>query len=306
MTKWDIFMKATRFQVAPVMVLPVVIGAVGAVTWEQTFSIGWFLLTLLGAVSLHLFSNMVNDLWDYRSGADKVQAVTQDTLRTHSGLLTGELVPEKQFARWTWGMLLLTVVCGALLAVMRGPMVWVYGILGALIAYFYVAPPLRLAYRGKGFSEVSILVSFGILPVLGSYYVQTGTYDMKALLVSLPIGLLTTLILFNHHFLHWQADEEAGKRTLVVVLGEERALAFSRFILILAILSLLTAVWMEAFPIYVLLALVFVYPIWAIYRKLGAQNPAHAYGPLMGASLKLTLRSGLVMIAALLIQRFIG
>ncbi|WP_442602993.1 prenyltransferase [Paenibacillus sp. KN14-4R] len=306
MTKWALFVKATRFQVIPVMVLPVLIGAVGAVAWNKTFSVGWFLLTLLGACSLHLFSNMVNDLWDYRNGVDKVQAVTEDTLRTHSGLLTGNLVPEKKFATWTWSMLLLTVVCGVILAVSRGPMVWVYGILGALIAYFYVAPPIRFGYRGKGYSEIAILIAFGVLPVLGSYYVQTGTYDIKALLASLPIGLLTTLILFNHHFLHWQADKESGKRTLVVVWGEKRALIFSRFILILAAISLGVAVWFKAFPLYALLTLIVFYPIWAIYRKLGTHNPSHAYGPLMVASLKLTLRSGMIMIVCLLIQRLIG
>ncbi|KHF33458.1 1,4-dihydroxy-2-naphthoate octaprenyltransferase [Paenibacillus sp. P1XP2] len=168
-----------------------------------------------------------------------------------------------------------------------------------------MAPPLKFGYRGKGYSEIAILLSFGVLPVMGAYYVQTSHLDLRALLLSLPIGLLTTLILFNHHFLHWQADRQAGKRTLVVVWGEKRALAFSRFLLFLAAVMLVISVIAGALPVYGLLALPAMLPLYQVYGRLKPQNSSHAYLPLMGASVKSAQLSGLIMIVCLVIQGLI-
>ncbi len=68
------------------------------------------------------------------------------------------------------------------------------------LAFFYVAPPLLLAYIGRGLGELDILISFGILPLLGSYYIQTGHVTLNAVLASLPVGLYTTAVLYFHHF----------------------------------------------------------------------------------------------------------
>gem|GEM_PF-7078805 len=70
MNKWTLFTKATRFWSFSVMLIPIVLGTVGAYVWEGTFHPVLFILTLIGAISAHLFSNMVNDLWDFRNGTD--------------------------------------------------------------------------------------------------------------------------------------------------------------------------------------------------------------------------------------------
>src|SRR2546423_12681148 len=113
----------------------------------------------------------------------------------------------------------LALLCGILLTIFR-PWAIAFGVAGFLLAFFYVAPPLRLAYIGRGLGEVDILISFGVLPLVGSYYVQTGTVTLTALLASLPIGLYTMAVLYFHHFLHWRARAGVGKNTPVFSLGE--------------------------------------------------------------------------------------
>ncbi|MBJ9991554.1 prenyltransferase [Paenibacillus favisporus] len=299
------FMKASRFGVVPVMLIPVALGALGAFVWNGVFNVWLFLITLVGAAAAHLFSNMVNDLWDYKSGTDTAAKEAVDAVSTNSGFLTGGVWSIRKFAAVTWALFGVAAACGIILAVFSGPWAFIFGALGGLIAYFYVAPPLKFGYRGKGYSEVAILLSFGVLPVMGAYYVQTSHLDLRALLLSLPIGLLTTLILFNHHFLHWQADRQAGKRTLVVVWGEQRALGFSRFLLFLSALMLVVSVIAGALPVYGLLALPGMIPLYQVYGKLKSHNNSHAYIPLMGASVKSTQRSGIIMIICLLIQGLI-
>lgn len=302
MNKWTLFRKASRFQVIPVMLIPVFLGALGAFVWKGEFHPILFMVTLIGAGAAHLFSNMINDLWDYRSGADTAAKNTPEVISTNSGFLAGGIMSEKAFARLTWSLLGFAVLCGVVLSLYSGWPVIVFGGLGGLIAYFYVAPPIQFGYRGKGLSELAILLSFGVLPIMGSYYVQTGDLSLRSALLSMPIGLLTTLVLFNHHFLHWQADKQAGKHTLVVVWGEKRALRFSKTLLALAYAFLVLCIFMGILPAYAIVALLTAIPLYRVYGRLKEHNAPAAYLPLMGASLQASIRCGLVMMAALLIQ----
>lgn len=301
-SQWTKFKKASRFKVIPVMLVPVFLGALGAFVWKGVFHPGLFIITLIGAGAAHLFSNMVNDLWDYRSGADDAANRTPEVISTNSGFLSNGTMSEKTFATITWSLLGLAVLCGIVLSILSGWPILVFSALGGLIAYFYVAPPIQFGYRGKGLSELAILLSFGVMPIMGSYYVQTGDLSLRSVLLSLPIGLLTTLLLFNHHFLHWQADKQAGKNTLVVVWGEKRALAFSKMLLYLAYAFLVLCVAVRILPLYSLVGLLTAVPLYQVYGRLKEHNPSKAYLPLMGASQKASVRCGLIMIVTLLIQ----
>lgn len=302
MGRWRFFLKASRFQVIPVMIVPVLLGSIGAYAWHGVFHPILFVIALVGAGSAHLFSNMINDLWDYRNGTDIAAKETATAISTNSGFLAAGTIRESTFASITWALFAAAAVCGAALSLLSGWPVLPIALLGGLIAYFYVAPPIKFGYRGKGLSEIGILLSFGVLPVMGSYYVQMSSFDTRAFLVSLPVGLMTTLILFNHHFLHWQADQAAGKKTLVVVWGESRALSFSKFLMALAYASVIACVLFGALPVYSLIALITAVPLLQAYRKLGNSNPSIAYLPLMKASLQASMRIGMIIIAALWIK----
>ncbi|AIQ21020.1 ubiquinone biosynthesis protein UbiA [Paenibacillus sp. FSL H7-0357] len=304
MNKWIFFKKATRFGTIPVMLIPVVLGTVGAYVWGGEFHPFLFVITIIGAISAHLFSNMVNDLWDFRNGTDMEAKNTPGMISTNSGFLSGGLLSEAVFAVLTWSLLAVAVFCGAVLSIYSGWEILWFVAVGALIAYFYVAPPLRFGYRGKGYSEFAIFVAFGIMPVLGSYFVQTGEFSLKPVLLSVPVGLLTTLLLFNHHFLHWKADEQAGKRTLVVVWGERKSLIFSCVLLYTSYASLIVCVGFGVLPVYALLALLTAVAPVHVYRGLQPQNASPAYLPLMGASQQASVRCGTIMAVALLIQGF--
>ncbi|MGO4374738.1 prenyltransferase, partial [Paenibacillus sp. MCAF20] len=65
------FLKASRIRVIPVMLIPIVMGSLAAYVWDGVFDVWLFLLTLIGAACAHLFSNMINDLWDYYNGTDE-------------------------------------------------------------------------------------------------------------------------------------------------------------------------------------------------------------------------------------------
>jgi 1,4-dihydroxy-2-naphthoate octaprenyltransferase len=115
---------------------------------------------------------------------------------------------------------------------------WV-GLAGAALAFFYHAPPLALSYRGLG--ELAVALSYGPIIAAGTYLVQRHTIDSGVLIASAPVGLAIMAFLWINEFPDARADEAAGKRTLVVRLGRERAARWFGAILAVAYIALALA-----------------------------------------------------------------
>ena len=169
MNRVQLFGEVTRARTLPVMVVPVVLGAVLA--WQQgsPFLWGLFALTFVGALAAHLGANLVNDIFDFGQGADQAaQALMPGgtTMTTGSPLLLNGQLSLKTYRWLAVSCFILALLCGVILSLFR-PWVLLFAILGFLLAFFYVAPPLRLAYIGRGLGEVDIFFSFGFLPQIG-------------------------------------------------------------------------------------------------------------------------------------------
>src|SRR6202022_2965019 len=269
MSKLQLFLRTTRARTLPVMIFPVVIGAVLA--WQQgsTFQWGLFALALIGALAAHLGANVVNDVFDFGAGADQAArdiAPQGETVVTGSQFLLNSQLSIKTYRLLAVGCFAAALLCGIILSFFR-PFALVFGALCFLLAFFYVAPPLRLAYVGRGLGELDILISFGILPLVGAYYVQTGKVTLSALLASLPIGLYTTAVLYFHHFLHWRADKIVGKITPVVALGEMGARIVGAILLFLIALTVFIDALLSVFPWYTVIAAFTIIPVLLALRQ---------------------------------------
>ncbi|MGH8500646.1 MAG: prenyltransferase, partial [Methylococcales bacterium] len=117
-----------------------------------------------------------------------------------------------------------------------GTGVLVFGIAGALAGFFYTAPPVRLAAR-HGLGELAIAVTFGPLITGGIFYVITGEYSWMALLVGLPVGLLTANILLINEVPDAESDASTGKNHLVVTFGKEKSILIYSLIVAAAVAS---------------------------------------------------------------------
>jgi 1,4-dihydroxy-2-naphthoate octaprenyltransferase len=169
-----------------------------------------------------------------------------------------------------------------------------------LLALCYVAPPLRLAYIGRGLGEIDIFLSFGLLPLAGAFYVQAGNVTFPALLVSLPVGLYTVAVLYFHHFLHWRGDQRAGKITPVVALGEARARVVGALILGTIALTMLTLALTQVLPWYSAAAVLTVLPVLLALRR--TNGDLHHYLRLMASNMRSNLLASLIISAALLLR----
>jgi 1,4-dihydroxy-2-naphthoate octaprenyltransferase len=179
-------------------------------------------LCALGVVALQAGVNLANDYFDDASGLDADPDFSSMPFPLGSRVIQSGALSRRGVLVFSAACFGAGAACGlALDAVHPGNVVLGLGAAGALLGWFYTAPPLRLAYRGVG--EPVTFALFGPLAVLGTTYVLTGGVDAAAALLSVVVGLLVMTILYVHHFPQHEADRRHAKRTPVVRLGPARA-----------------------------------------------------------------------------------
>jgi len=129
----------------------------------------------------------------------------------------------------------------------------ILGLLGAVISWFYTAPPVRLVHRGLG--EIAVFLGFGPIMTLGAYYVQAKSWSWEALYASVPVGLLVAMILYVNEIPDRAGDGAAGKRTLPVRLRREIVIQGFVFTAVLAFALILLGVLIGVLPVPCILAL---------------------------------------------------
>ena len=146
------------------------------------------------------------------------------TPRTASGpvrVTAGGLVPPRQVLVATYVSFGLAVLCGVYLVWLAGPILLAIGAASILAGVLYTGGPRPYGYEGLG--EVFVFAFFGIVAVTGSYYVQAEQVTWEAFVLAVPVGLLASAILVVNNVRDLESDRRAGKRTLAVRLGRERA-----------------------------------------------------------------------------------
>ena len=164
--------------------------------------------------------NAVNDLYDFRSGADS--AVLPDERSPFSGgkrtLVDGVLTEDDLV--WIAGVAFaLAGFVGIEVARHSDVRLLLLGGIAAAISILYVMPPVKLAYRGLGELAVALIYGPGIL--LGAVLVQGAGLTREMFAASCTLGLLIALVLLVNEIPDARADASASKRTLVVRLGRE-------------------------------------------------------------------------------------
>lgn len=187
-----------------------------ALAWyDDSFQFLPALACLLIALLLQIGSNVANDVFDFERGADTAERLGPVRV-TQAGFLTPTQVKR--------GMVVifgLAVMLGLYLASLRGWTVIWLGVAAILSAVAYTGGPFPLGYHGLG--DVFVFLFFGLAAVAGTYFVQVGSVSAAAWWMAVPIGFIVTAILVVNNLRDLESDRKAGKRTLVVLVGERGA-----------------------------------------------------------------------------------
>lgn len=234
--------RLSRAQFLPVILSPILVGSVIAWWTERTFNFLTFALVVLGCVTAHLGANAIDDTYDYASGVD---VVSNNMFPPDFGgwkVLPRGLMTFGEAKLIAYFFFSVAIVVGLYLTIVTGPLVLLLGAIGIFFAYFHVAPPLKLGYRGLGLSEIGTFLSFGVLPVLGSFYVQSSHLSALSIIAGIPLGLLTTCVLINHDQIFYDAYLKAGKKSLTVTVGRKPAIIAALILTLLSYATVLVAV----------------------------------------------------------------
>jgi 1,4-dihydroxy-2-naphthoate octaprenyltransferase len=209
-----LWLVAARPRTLPAAIAPVLVGTALAGS-EDEFRPLAFAAALVGSIFIQVGTNLSNDYSDARRGAD-----TEDRLGPVR-VTAGGLMPPRTVLVGTYVAFGIAVAAGAYLAAVAGWELLVVGAFSIAAGVLYTGGPRPYGYEGLG--EVFVFLFFGVVAVVGSYYVQTEELRWEAFALSVPVGLLAAAILVVNNVRDIDTDRRAGKRTLAVKLGRERA-----------------------------------------------------------------------------------
>ena len=255
----------TRVGFASASLFPVfAIGCYYAGIGDNLFSLLSLVLTTFGILFFHLFSNLYNDYFDVTHGTDEANteyfnAGMDSTILQGAQLSGGSRAVELGLItlKGTRSLANIMFILGLLTAAgilytsylntgstSNAYYAAIIALIGVLVGYFYTAKPVRLSSR-YGLGELSIFLSFGPLLTLGTGFAianetiqlfSTEFYNL--ILLGVPIGLLTTNILFINQYPDYSSDKKVGKNHLVVLFGKKTSRWIYGLNLILALGSL--------------------------------------------------------------------
>jgi 1,4-dihydroxy-2-naphthoate polyprenyltransferase len=203
-------MLAIRVPTLSAAVVPVLVGTALAVRFGHAHPLT-FLVILCAALLIQIGTNLTNDLFDFQKGADTGERLGPVRV-VQAGLLT-----QKQVAAASALSFGVAIALGLYLALIGGWPIVIIGLAAVASGIAYTGGPWPLGYHGLG--DLFVFVFFGVVAVLGTFYLQSGGINGAAMMASLPVAMLVTAILVVNNLRDVATDRRAGKRTLAVRLG---------------------------------------------------------------------------------------
>ena len=263
------WIKAARLRTLPLALSGILMGSALA-AFYGTFDLTVFIFAILTATLIQVFSNFANDYGDFQKGTDNHQRL--GPTRTMQG---GEItVIEMKKGMIAVGGL--SLVLGIILVYIgtrhHSPVAFFVfiglGILALLAAYFYTAGKKSYGYIGLG--DLSVFLFFGLLPVIGVFYLHAGFINTQILLPAVSMGLFSTGVLNLNNMRDIENDKQSGKITLAVKMGNTGSFIYHSLLILggwltslIFILKVQKSLWQWTF---LLVLPVFVLDLVKIYR----------------------------------------
>lgn len=204
------WLAATRYWSFPVSTMPVIVtvaylSSYNFIQWNLRAAI-CAVLAFVGMLILHAAGNLLSDYFDYKKGVDNEKAFSVPNLVFH------KFEPGEYFVAGSI-LTLAGASVGTVIASMCGWELLFIGVAGTVLMLSY---PL-LKFNALG--DLDIFLNFSILPILGTSFAMTGEFVRQALVLALPLGIITVSVLHANNTRDMVSDSEAGIKTFAMLLG---------------------------------------------------------------------------------------
>lgn len=267
------WIQAARLRTLPLSVSGIIVGSFYAMH-QGLFDWRIFSLAIVTTLGLQILSNFANDYGDGVKGTDNETRIGPERA-IQSGVIS-----IKQMKN---GIILTSVltflVAVLLIYISFGKENFLYTLLFLVLGITSIAAALKYtignsAYGYRGLGDVFVFLFFGLLSVLGSYFLYAKQLDWVLMLPACAVGLLSAGVLNLNNMRDELSDRASNKNTLVVKIGGKKAKAYHFVIVILAMLSLSVFAWLKDFrPVQYLFLIGFITVLLHLKRISNYQNP---------------------------------
>ena len=199
---------AIRPKTLSLSLVPVLVGC--ALAWHEKRALFWFpaLVAALVAMLIQIGTNLHNDVKDHERGADTPERLGPPRA-TASGWLTPAQV-NRAVARCFGG----AVCLGVYLVWHGGWPILLAGLFSVLAGLSYTGGPRPIAYSASG--ELFVWLFFGVVAVMGSFYLQTFRFTWAAFIAGNMLGFPAAAVIVVNNTRDRDSDRKIGKKTLAV------------------------------------------------------------------------------------------
>jgi len=228
------YLQAARLRTLPLSISGIIVGGFLAAS-QGFFSSLICVLALFTTIGFQVLSNFANDYGDGIKGTD-------DNRTGEKRLVASGAITPKQMKSAMIIITIITIIVALLLIyVSFGKEDFAYSILFFGLGIASIAAAIKYtvgksAYGYNGFGDVFVFVFFGLLSVVGSYFLFTKEINFIIFLPAFSIGLLSTAVLNLNNMRDRENDKKAGKNTLVVKIGAEFAKQYHYYLIIASFL----------------------------------------------------------------------
>ena len=270
------YLLASRPKTLPAALAPVIMGtamafADGKGHWPSA------ILAALGAVFIQIGTNYANDYYDFVKGTDDHKTRLGPTRATAAGMVRPRAMRNAFIIAFT-----LAAVAGIYLLVRAGWPVAVIGLFSIAAGILYTGGPFPLGYNGLG--DIFVFIFFGIIAVVGTYYVQALHVNALVFIAAIAPGLFSVAILAVNNLRDVNDDRPGGKRTIPVVFGERIGRLEYLLCLLIACLVPLILVLITGDHYFVLLASLVFLPALPAIRFIYREKPSRVYNKILATT----------------------
>lgn len=219
----------------PAAIMPTLV-AVCAAAVAKPVSVVLSITLLIIVIIMQSAVNTFNDYFDYVKGTDS----DEDNVDPSDAVLVYNNVNPGSVLNLAIGMLILAFLFGVYPVVVAGIGPLIIALIGAAFVVLYSAGKSPISYLPLG--EVVSGVVMGALIPLASYLVLTGEFNLLVLVWSIPTIIGVGLIMFTNNTCDIERDIPAGRKTLPIALGRERAVHSYRIALIVWVVAIIANV----------------------------------------------------------------
>ena len=270
--------------------VPVLVASGLAAHFDQ-FKLIPALLCLLFALLAQIASNFSNDYFDFVKKTDD-----ENRLGPARAVSSGWIDPKKMLYG-TFVVIVLACFLGLGLIFYGGWEMILVGAICVVSLLAYTAGPWPLAYHGLG--DLFVLVFFGFVAVVFSFFVQTQTFHFLAFVAGAIVGLAAVNILIINNYRDRDTDKKSNKNTTIVIFGENFGkwwyLINGIVACLICLFFLRESVWAAVLPF------LYLMPHYQTWKTMVAINRGKELNVLIGKTSRNMLILGLLLAIGLLI-----